>query len=369
MEEFIINFSEKETEEAVKEISLKIKSTFTESIKIFFVFFTPHYNPTTLLENIKYILNPEFIFGLQTPYLIFEDKIIEKGLISLCINKKIDIKYNFIKENNQNIIESSLRKFSFKLIEKKFFLSLVSKEFNIYEVLRTFEWVFGFGSNIFGGGFLKKYSEYPSKIINNDINDGFLTLALSRVDINIYKISGFLALGKPFVINKVLQTQRIINQINNMEPIDIFKNYFEDRFEFLKKYKLLNLYPFIIKEKNESYLISIVDSLEDGSLLYIGDIKKNSKANIAIYNPGILYDSVKNIKLEKDKETLLIIINTTIRKKILKNYAEREISFIKNSLPYKYKVIGFYLDYSFLGNEILRRIILDSVSLIFIFLK
>jgi len=368
VEKFIINFSDKDIENAIKEISIKIKSSLSGPIKIFFIFFTPHYNPSILLENIKYILNPEFIFGLQSPYLIFEDKILEKGLISLCINKNMDIKYNFIKENNQNTIESSLRKFSLKLREKKFFLSLVSKEFNIYETLRAFELVFGFG-NTFGGGFLKKYSDYPFKIINDDINEGFLTLALSDSETSIYKISGFMPVGKPFVINKVSLTQRIIKQINNDEPIKIFKNYFGDKSEFLKKNKLLNLYPFIVKEKNKPFTISVTDALDDGTLFYIGDIKKNTKANIAIYNPNIAYEEIKNIKLNEDKETLLIIINTTIRKKILKNYADKEIFFIKNNISYKYKVIGFYLDYSFLSNEILRRIILDSTSLMLIFLK
>ena len=75
-EEFAIAFSEKEQAEAIREVSLKIKSIFPKDISNILILFTPEYQPRTILKTITLTLNPKRILGLQAPSLIFEGRIV-----------------------------------------------------------------------------------------------------------------------------------------------------------------------------------------------------------------------------------------------------------------------------------------------------
>ncbi|MCM8827123.1 MAG: hypothetical protein NC904_06360, partial [Candidatus Omnitrophica bacterium] len=74
IEIFAIGFSDQPLgEEAIKEISLEIKSIIlNKPIDLLLIFFTPHYRPINLKENLEITLKPKNIFGIQSPIVIFE---------------------------------------------------------------------------------------------------------------------------------------------------------------------------------------------------------------------------------------------------------------------------------------------------------
>jgi hypothetical protein len=82
-EKFAIAYSEKRGEEAAKELSLRIKSVFPKAVKDVFLFFTPQYNPQDALKTINFTLKPRRVIGMQSPFLNFEDKILEEGMMPL----------------------------------------------------------------------------------------------------------------------------------------------------------------------------------------------------------------------------------------------------------------------------------------------
>ena len=107
---FATALSEKRGEDAVKEVSLKIKSIFPKGVNFVFLFFTPHYQPVTILKTLNFTLRPKSILGAQVPLLIYEDRLIEKGILGCCINKEdAYLKSFLIKESSPQKIESAMR--------------------------------------------------------------------------------------------------------------------------------------------------------------------------------------------------------------------------------------------------------------------
>ncbi len=86
--EFSLHLSQKDGEEAAKEISLEIKSAFSQTANFLFVLFTPDYHPPDLLKTFNLVLKSPALFGIKAPFLIYKDRIIKKGVVSCCINKK-----------------------------------------------------------------------------------------------------------------------------------------------------------------------------------------------------------------------------------------------------------------------------------------
>ncbi|MEM7817139.1 MAG: FIST C-terminal domain-containing protein [Candidatus Aenigmatarchaeota archaeon] len=347
-----IALSEKSEEEAIKEAALQIKYIFPKTIKYLLVFFTPHYLPTNILKELKFILKPLGIIGIQSPFLIFEEKIIEKGIIVSCINKDIYLKQIFIEKDEPQIVESTFRTslINFKK-EKKTILSVISSNnINPQSYLKSLEFSLGKFSYIVGCGFLKT----TELIVNNRIAKGVTNIIIGDgLNIQNLKLSGFIPLGRPFKITKVSAKRNVILEIENKPAIEIYKYYLEEKFELAKKNFLFPLYPLGIKETKGYRLINIIDALEDGSLVCFGEIKEDVLAQFMFFSPNSLFESLKNkIKiLESEEENLIIIINSLIRKKILKEQAKEEIKLIRKEFSSNSKIIGFFSDYYFLNQQ------------------
>lgn len=366
-EQFAIALSEKNNEEGIKEASLKIKAFLPKLIKYALVFFTPHYQPLTILKTADLLLRPGLILGIQAPSLIFEERIIEKGIILCCINKdEAQLKEIFIKSKQAQNIESSLDASLRENARKKFLLSFVSHQFNSWDYLRGVELSLGKIFNIWGAGFTKRYASKNYQIINKSIDEGLVNIAGEGVEIDSLRIGGFLPLGKPFIITKAISKTGVIMEIDGQPAVNIYRNYLQEKFEIFKKNYLFPFYPLGIRTNGQTRLISIVNCLEDGSLVSIGKIKKDLEAHIMLLNPLSLFESLK-VELEpikKNKEGLVFIINSLIRKKILKDYAEEETKLIKQYLGEKFKTIGIYSDYSFFPDKELREISMETSSLL-----
>ncbi|MDP2922198.1 MAG: FIST C-terminal domain-containing protein [Candidatus Omnitrophota bacterium] len=367
-EKFAIALSEKAEEEASKEVSLKIKSVFPKSIRYLLVFFTPQYHPWNILNSINFTLKPHMIIGTQTPLLIFENKLIEKGVVACCINKaEAELKTIFIKNDEPQNIESSLRS-SLKDYprEEQSMFSLLSHQFNIFNYLRGVELSLGKSFDVFGAGYIKKYFSKNYQIIGNSVEEGLLNVMVKGIEIDFLRISGFIPLGKPFTITKAISKKGIIMEINGQPAINIYKHYLREKFDSFMKNYLFSLYPLGIRRENDIHLVSIIEYLQDGSLACVGEIKENSEAHIMLLQPSSLMESLDDtLQPLKDKEEgLVFIINSMTRKKILKEHAEEEISIIKNNLGDKFKLFGIYSDYSFFTNKETREIELESGSLL-----
>jgi hypothetical protein len=98
----------------------------------------------------------------------------------------------------------------------------------------------------------------------------------------------------------------------------------------------------------------------------VGQIKENTEAHIMILQPSYIIDSLEEslMPLKDNEEGLVFIINSMTRKKILKEPAQEEISYIQESLGDKFKIFGIYSDYAFFPDKETRQIQLTAGNLI-----
>jgi len=348
---FAIAFSEKEQTEAIKEISLKVKLILPKRIDYLILLFTPDYNPKNLLKTINLTLKPNKILGLQSPFLIYEGKIVSKGVVACCINKDgLELHETFSGATNPQDIELFLASSFRKLKRNDFsFFSFVSPQVNPATYVRGIKMSLGKFFNLLGAGFTKRYSSYNSQIVDNDSADGLINVALKGLAISSLKLGGYVPLGKPFTITKTTTNKDIIIEIDNKPALDIYKYYLQEKFKIFVKNHLFSFYPLGISSNGSLRLVNVVDYLEDGSLMCIGEVREKDCGHIMFLDSALFIETLKNklAPLRNNGQALTFIINSLTRKKTLGEGAKREIAAIKETLGNKSKVIGLYTDYSF----------------------
>lgn len=353
--EFAIAFSEKEQAEAIKEVSLKIKLDFPKYVGQLIILFTPHYQPDNILKTINLTLNPSQVLGIQSPFLIFEDKIISKGIVACCINKKdLSFQEMLSEASTPQEIEYFLNTSLKKLKKKDFYLlSFLSPKISPSAYLQSMRLSLGKIFNFLGIGYTRKSSSFNSQIVNTRIGEGLVNVAVENIQIHTLRLKGYLPLGKDFTITKILPDKGIILEINGSPAINIYKRYLEEKFDVFLKNKLFTYYPLGIKHKDTFNLISIIDSLEDGSLMYLGDVKAGDSGHIMLFDSDLLLKNLQNelAPLKETDEGLVFIINSLLRKRILGKNSAKEIKSIKKALGNNRKVIGLYSDYFFTADN------------------
>ncbi len=354
-ETFAIAFSEKEQAEAIKEISLKVKSVFPKTINYLILLSTPDYNPKNLLRAISLTLKPKKILGLKSPFLIFEDKVVSKGVVACCINKDgLEIHETFSKATKPQEIESFLISSFKKLKRRDFsFLFFASSLVDPATYVRGIKMSLGKFFEPLGAGFIKKYSSYNSQIVDGNLSDGLVSIALKGLDIRSSRLGGYVPLGKPFTITKTTTNRAIIMEIDNQPAIDIYKHYLQEKFDTFVKNHLFCFYPLGINTGGSLRIINVVDCLEDGSLMCVGEARENEYGHIMFLDSTLFVKNLKSnlARLRNNGQTLTFIINSLTRKKTLGEGAKGEIAAIKETLGDKSKVIGLYVDYSFLSDK------------------
>jgi hypothetical protein len=354
-EEFAIAFSERDQEEAIKEASLKIKVIFPKAISYLIILFTPHYNPSNILKTINLTLKPQKVLGIESPFLIFEEKIIQKGIVVLCMNKENLKLQEFFSSTEEPQKTESLLRFSFKEVKKRNFslISFLSPSINPSSYLSDIRLSFGEIFNHVGAGYTKRYSAHTYQIANDYVKEGFLSIMVRGMQINSVVSKGYLPLGKPFAITKVALNRNIIKEINNKPAINMYKHFLEDKFDNFIKNNLFSFYPLGIKRNDSIQLVSVSECLEDGSLLCVGELKEKSYGHIMLLDSELFFKELKS-KIETLKENgegLIFVINSLSRKKILKDSSEEELKLIKKIGGEESKIIGLYSDYSFSPDE------------------
>ena len=354
-ETFAIAFSEREQVEAIKEISLKIKLVFPKKIDYLIILFTPDYNPKNLLKTIDLTLKPKKVLGLQSPFLIFEGKVVSKGVVACCINKDgMELHEIFSKASSSQEIESFLTSSFKKLKRRDFsFFSFVSSQVNPTTYIRGVKISMGKFFELLGAGFRKQYSSYNSQIVNNELGNGIISLALKGLRVRSLRLGGYVPLGKPFTITKTTTDRNIILEIDNQPAINIYKHYLQEKFKTFVKNHLFSFYPLGISTNGSLRLINIIDCLEDGSLMCVGEVKEKEYGHIMFLDSSLFIRTLKDTlaPLRNNGQALTFIINSLTRKKTLGEGAKREIAAIKETLGNKSKVIGLYADYSFFSDK------------------
>jgi len=348
-EDFAIAFSQKEGEGAIKEVSLKIKRIFPKRIDYLILLFTPHYTPSHILKTVNFTLKPKKLFCLEAPWLIFEDKSVQKGVVACCLNKKELFSHEvFLKAKKAQDIESFFYS-AFKNLKKKdyVFLSFLSPSINLTSYLNSIKLSLGEAFNSFGIGYMKKYSNHSYQIIGNEVNEGLANIALKGLQIHFLQLSGYVPLGKPFKITKIVANRNLIMEIDGKPAVDIYRHYAEEKYDAFMRKKLFSLYPLGIKKNGSLQLINIIECLRDGSLMYTGQLKEGSQAHIMFVDTTSLFNDLKAklASFQQKGQGLIFIINSLVRKRILKDMALEEVKFIKQILGNDSKIIGLYSDY------------------------
>jgi len=367
-EEFTVTFSDKNQETAVKEISLKIKSVFPKKRNYLIVLFTPHYNPSDLLKTVDFTITPNKILGLRSPFLIFDQQILDKGIVACCINKEgFTSKEAFIESPAEQEIEAFFSTF-FKNTKKEEIniFSFLSPKIPPASYLQGLKQSLGSVFNLAGYGYTNIYSQHNYQILNTVLSEGMITLALKGLNIDNFMLDGYCPVGKPFTITKIARDKNVIIEINSQPAINIYKNYFGEKFKDLMKYRLFNLYPLGIKDKGVLRLITVLDCLQDGSLLCIGKIKENTQSHIMLLHPTLAAEELerKINQIENKKGGLAFVINSLMRKKILKKSSLDEVKSIKEALGNDFKMIGVYSDYSLFSDLETGQINMEAGSIL-----
>lgn len=362
--QFAIALSERDKEAAIKEVSLKIKLIFPTQIDNLIILFTPHYHPKNILQSINLTLRPKEILGIESPFLIFENRLIQKGIICCCINNKNMKTYtSFIETGGLEKIESSIRA-SIKGPKKKdsFNFSFLSHQINPADYINAMRLSLGNFFNLFGSGYTNKYLSSNRQILSNNIHQGLTNFAVEGIEMSSVKLNGYLPIGKPFTITKAIPDKNVIIEINNKPAINIFKKYLGEKFDLFVKNNLFSFYPLGIKEYGIRRLLNIIHFLEDGSLTCLGKVNENTHGNIMLFDSSfIINDLEKALAPIKNKNTgLVLIMNSLARKNILKDLAIEEIELIKKILGDNFNIIGLFSDYLIYSDSQEGRINLES---------
>jgi len=356
---FIIAASVRSGEDAAREVSLKIKAAGAGETGYIFILFTPHYQPLSILKTIAYTLKPKSISGLQVPAIIFEGLVMEKGVAVGCLNpaggliKELFFKNQTAAGGIETRLRAALRDTPG---EKDFFAVFPQPPFEGGACLEEIQAALGKSFNIWGAGFSNKFNPRLFNIAENSVEEGLLSLLGRGINMRAFKISGFLPLGRPFTITKILAKSNIITEINGQRADKIYKNYLEDKFETFRHNGLFPLYPLKIKKGGGERLIPVAASLDDGSLVCLGnlrDIKEGSEAHLTILHPQSLLENLTDMlfPVKQCEGGLLFMVNTLTRKKILKDHSALEIAAIKEHLGEAFPMIGFFSDYYLFPNK------------------
>ncbi|MCM8756466.1 MAG: FIST C-terminal domain-containing protein [Candidatus Omnitrophica bacterium] len=375
IEIFAIGFSDQPLgEEAIKEISLEIKSIIlNKPIDLLLIFFTPHYRPINLKENLEITLKPKNIFGIQSPIVIFENKAIKRGIVICCLcGQNLSLRVNMVKNSKEEEIETILRKETIALgKEKDFMFFSLTSSVDTYNYLRAVDLVLGRGGKIFGSGFMRKYGIKNFQIVNEIIDEGGVGLIVSGHSIlEFKKIGGFLPIGRTFTLTKVIPKRCILLEIDGKPASSIYREYLEEEFYNFKRLSLGNIYPIGILERGYYKLVNVLDVLEDDSLFCLGELEEGKEAKIMIATPSSLLEEIeKELNHFKNKYRLALVMNCFTRRRLLVEEADKEIEIIKETLGEETKVIGFYSDYHIFPNIYSGKMYIENNNLGVLFIN
>jgi len=365
---------EREEKEAIREISLKIKYSLPWSIDLVLVFFTPHYRTPFLLSSFFDTLTPNYIVGIKTPWIIYEDRIIHQGVMVISISSPgANLRLNVIERDDFDKIEVSLRNL-LRGASLSFLFAFLSSSINQEYFLKELKIALGKSENFLGCGssLSEKNGDFSYQFLDGKIVEGVLFLGLGRnMNIHHKKISGFIPLGRPFVFTKIDKKRRLILEIDNRPAFDIYRKYLEEKIEIFKERNLFYLYPLGVKKDISYRLVSIQELLEDESFTFVGNIEEGMQGNIMILKEKALWEEIENFFKDDrifSSSKLVMVIGSSLREKILKEKVREELNLIKKNLD-NVPLVGFYSRYHLEFDAYFRNFVFEEGNLHLISLR
>ncbi len=351
--EFSLYLSQKEGEEAAKEISLKIRTNFRQGLNFVLILFTPNYRPHSLLRILNLTLKTANLLGIKAPFLIYKDQLISKGVIGCCINKeKSQFKNFFVGEKDPAKIEHKFRQdFKETSRQKINFTSFLSPQIEPLSFLESLRLSLGKLNNFSGAGYTNKKDSTDHFMIDAGIGNGLINLNMLGVSKKISRLHNFIPLGKSFNITKLNFQQQIIHEINSRPAVEIYKKYLEEKFDIFIRNRLFYHYPLGIPSGNSFRLLSITNILEDGSFLFRGNLRYNTSANIMLLKEPCSQKILNSVFKKTEAEGLVFTISSTSRKKNLNKKCEEEIKNIQKAFAPAKEVFGIFSDYYFFSDQ------------------
>ncbi|MDD4294667.1 MAG: FIST C-terminal domain-containing protein [Candidatus Omnitrophica bacterium] len=358
---FATALSNKDSDSAIKEISLTIKRIFPINVGHIIAFTTPHYNLQKIYQSIEFTLRPSDITIIQSPLLIYNDKIIEKGITACAFNRSnITLKQATIENDDPQLIEQKLRKLVQQTThQQKMALSFLGPNFLPSHFRKTAEMSLGKFFQLYTAGYTHDAHGYAYKTyIDNHEAATSLHTIFNGLNNTFVNLKGFLPLGNGFKITKAINDSGIILEIDNKPAITLYEKYLGEKFDLFKENNLFSFYPIAIRSANTTHMIYVKKHLEDGSLLCIGDILTDLPANLMLFDPQFITHKLpeKLNAFKKTEQGIIFMINSLARKKILKNKAEEEIQAIRANIDKDIDIIGIFADYTMYPNKFIKGI-------------
>ncbi len=353
--DFCLYLSQKEGSEAAKEISLKIKSNTSVKPSFIFILFTPGYQSQDLLKTFNFTLKSSNLLGIKAPFLIYKGQIIKTGVVCCWVNKKDSrFKVFFTGEKDSEKIEDKFR-LNFKTLKKKEInlLSFLSPQINPLSFLEGLRLSLGRLSNFAGAGFDNKNCLDKHFMINAGVGSGLASLNLKGIQAKKIYLHNFIPLGKQFDITKINFKQKIIHEINNKPAVEIYRHYLEENFSRFIQNRLFHYYPLGIPGGDSTRLLVISDILEDGSLVFKGNLRHKVLANIMILKEKYSREEISKELRKNDIAPggIAFIISSLDRKKNLGKAAEAELKNIQKAFSPSKEVFGLFSDYYFFSDN------------------
>lgn len=279
---------------------------------------------STTIELQKFNEQNINIYGAIFSHIIFENKIYDKGLISIEINEEINL--NFIENIKNYKFDDN------KFIETKSIITIFNG-FNNYNqefFIKLFENI-PLDINIMGGG-AGIIEDKNKKVFFN--NKGFflnsVILLSIKSKIKLTSRDGWKSLSGPYIVTS--SDKNILKTIDYMDAFELYKNEIKkDCNVDITKDNFLEIsknYPIGIVRYSGANIVRDPISFEKGKLILVTEVGVNSIINILKGNKINLINAAKEAAIEvlDENSNLAIVFSCITRKSFLEENFQEELN-------------------------------------------
>lgn len=351
-----------DTLKAIHEAAEQAKKNLSQTrIDAAIIFNTIHYDPKIFLPIAFRALDHTKLLGCSTGGIILADGIQTRGIGIIAIYAD-EIKFESSHVSHLNMQDTyqagkTLAKqvmSDFGSKRKKMLLLLVENlSIDTENLLNSIAEHTGNTSIIFGAGSCdnfslnKTYQYYQDITMSKGVTGLFIGGPLQHIAISCRH--GWKPLGKLRNVDAV--DKKTIKTINKKKAVNIYEEFFAEEANTLSQnaFGHLNIrYPLGMKiESSNEYLIRhVVEAQKDGSLVCQNNVAKDSKIHIMIGNRESCLLAAEDAALDIKKQlkgrrpSLIIVMESIARYKILGRTFQQEIQIIQNTLGKSIPILG-----------------------------
>ncbi len=348
---------------AAREAVEKAKADIGEAnVDFAFIFSTEEFGHPLVLKTITDIIGPVPILGATSLAVISQQGLFKHGLVVVLFSLTQDIYFNaacakeLLKKGALNAGKElgDQLLYGCKNVRRNF--SIIFSDLNIIDTASLISGIQGKLGTSFPliGGTIpaldnrKKNCLYFKDQVLNDASCGILWGG--KVNFGLGVEHGWQPLGKPRYVTKA--TGNIVNEINHEPAVNLYKEYFAKEIPELKKEmpRLNAFYPLGIgvAGKKEYLLRSVMSILQDGSLVFHGDVPEASPIRLMIGSKESCLLSTRRAaetamgSMAKKKIRFAFVLNSLARYTLLGRLAGQEIKIIKDILGQDTPIAGIY---------------------------